>query len=109
MILVPNNTNKAYKYVSSTSCNWGVQITTEFEDTNYSKVNVSDDNWFYQTLSNSKPTTVCNYYKFTFNLTSFGISSGQLTDVVMLHEGQGPTGLDGSNATLYFYNVTSGT
>lgn len=108
VILVPNATNKAYKRTTSSACSWGNALTEEFEDGNYSKINVSDDNWYTQVLTNTKSSTICSYYKFTFNLTSFGISLNQLTDAVMLHEGQTPL-LGMGNVTFYFFNVTSGT
>jgi len=109
--LLPNATNKAYKNTTISSSSCVFRDATEFTNTEYSQVNVSDNVWYNQNMIFSLKNSY-TYYKFKFNLTPTNIGISSITQLNFTHEGFSSSSagcdVDGTcTVGLYYYNVTS--
>jgi len=107
--LLPNTTNKAYTTGTTThTCAYNpAAATTEFTDTQYSNVNVSDN--VYYTLATAGTASACKATdnKWTFNVST-NIPSGATVNWIQYCIEGNASGTNPDAATfLYHYNLST--
>jgi len=109
--LLPNTTNKAYKNETVPfTCSQKWNIFTEFTNDNYKNSNTSNNVRYTQVLSYIKPLGPrCSRYKFTFNVTQYGIAASQITEVKFIHEGYFHFAFETGGVGLFYLNTSSNT